>query len=126
MDIRTREIFVSKNVMFYETFLCNLEEKDDQTTTQEDNECMDLFEDIPVQEKIEEHAETKEYVETEEPRRSTRVKRTPTFLQDYRHQIMATPTDGSSKENKEVRYPLNSGLISQRSTEIHLVYLFTK
>ena len=58
---------------------------------------MDHFEDVPVQKEIEEHDET------EKPSWSTRVKRTPTFLQDYHHQIMATPTDESLEENKEVR-----------------------
>ena len=58
----------------------------------------------------------------EELRRSTRTRKTPTFLEDYHHQIMMSPCSKKLEENKKVRYPLNSVLSYKNLSEKQLNY----
>jgi len=48
------------------------------------------------------------HVEEDGMRRSTRIRRAPTFLEDYRHQIMLSPFNKELKQNNKVHYPIES------------------
>ena len=90
MDVHSREIFVSRNVIFYETYFCNSKSENSDETTLEDTDFTMYDATIPKP------TMTEENTEQEEPRRSTRVKRPPTYLEDYHHSIMASPCNNAT------------------------------
>jgi len=59
-------------------------------------------------------------IEQEQLRRSTRTRRTPTFLEDYHHQLMISPCEEKLKE--KVRYPLDSIMSYKSLSEKQLKY----
>jgi len=60
MDIHSREIYVSRNVIFYETSLCNLKDKNGQLVTQEGNDFLKYLHDNTTQLEVESHVEDKD------------------------------------------------------------------
>jgi len=47
------------------------------------------------------------HIEDESLRRSTRIRRTPTFLEDYHHQLMLFPHDKRMDKNNRICYSLD-------------------
>jgi len=59
-------------------------------------------------------------IEQEQLRRSTRARRTPTFLEDHHHQLMISPCKEKFKD--KVRYPLDSVMSYKSLSEKQLKY----
>jgi len=55
----------------------------------------------------EEQRQSQEQVEHEILRRSTRERKTPAYMEDYHHQIMATPCYKTLRNNDKVLYRLS-------------------
>jgi len=64
---------------------------------------------------------TKENTEQEEPRRSTRIKKPPTYLEDYHHNIMASPCSSLTQKSK-ILYLLSSVISYKGLAKSHLNY----
>ena len=101
MDIQTREVFISRNVIFYESSFCKPHNEIDQAFIQEDDDFTGIaYDDTHIQRETKNRTEQTEtmihddlsiqneagnFTEEEQLRRSTRTRRTPTFLEDYHH-----------------------------------------
>jgi len=115
MDVNPREIFISRNVIFYETYFCNPKSENSDDTTLEDIDftIYDVASPKPIV--------TEENTEQEEPRRSTRIKKPPNYLEDYHHSIMASPCSSVTQKSK-VLYPLSFFISYKGLAKSHLKY----
>jgi len=88
-------------VIFYETYFCNSRNENDDEIAPEDVGFI-MYDVASSKPTI-----TEESIEQEGPRRSTRIKKPPTYLEDYHHNIMTSPCSNMTQKNK-VTYPLSS------------------
>jgi len=116
-------------LFFYETYFDDLKERDEHVIGQETNDPMRYHCDDPGQIGIEknlidqeEQRQSQEQVEHEILRRSTRERKTPAYLEDYHHQIMATPCNKTLRNNDKALYPLNSVISYRKLSERQLKY----
>jgi len=131
MDIHSREIYVSRNVIFYESSFCDLKNKDNQFSqpaTQEGDDFMMYLHDgleQPEESHFErgEHGQNENNVIHDNLRRCTRIRRPPTYLGDYHHQMMITPYNKIMKP--KVRYPLDLVISYNKLSNNQLNYTFS-
>jgi len=98
MDIQTREVFISRNVISYESSFCKPHNEIDKAVIQEDDDLTGItYDDTHIQRETKKRTEEREimihddlsildeagnFTEQEQLRRFTRTRKTPTFLED--------------------------------------------
>jgi len=122
-DAQTREIFVSRNVLFYEKSFCQVTDKSERNELNYDQSFMEYMYDSPHDNyhrgSMNEVANT-ENRDFRDLRRSTRSRRSPAYLEDYHHQLLT-----SSEKVINIgttRYALNSILSNKNLSDEHFNY----
>jgi len=152
MDITTREIFISRNVIFYESFFYPFNNTSDKDRVDCNNDsceyiCNDVHDEYikrnrdtgTMHDVAEDDVEEIENnIETDILRRSNRTRKAPTFLKDYHQQLMmsinhegvknnliennAEEIDHEIKKSKKVYYSLSFYISYKRLSNKHLNY----
>jgi len=113
LDVKTREIFISRDVIFHEGTFIHLENRTDQLISKENHLCLP-FENASNY--ISETVQPKEDViqpedgtcQNGDMRISARLRKAPEYLKDYHHRISNSIKIDSNKT--QVKYPISSAL----------------
>ena len=109
LDTKSREVFISRDVIFHERTFIQLEEQIGQTDSEEDMSYLsyeNAGEHVQQQENI--NTQTKEDInESNDVRRSSRLRKAPDYLKDYHHHIHNSTI---SHNDTQVMYPISSVL----------------
>ncbi|XP_068484964.1 uncharacterized protein [Phaseolus vulgaris] len=111
IDAKTREIFVSKNVLFYEKIFCQVIDKSEQNELSYDQNFMEHMYDSYHRGNMNEVANT-ENRDTEDLRRSTRTQRSHAYLEDYHHQLLTSSEKGISSTTFLANSPEETPVLS--------------
>jgi len=123
IDAQTREIFVFRNVLFYEKNFCQVTDKSEQNKLNYDQNFMEYMFESPHDSyhrgNMNEVANTKNK-DVGDLKRSTRSRRSPTYLEDYHHQLLTS----SEKviNTGTTRYALNLVLLYKNLSNEHFNY----
>lgn len=124
IDAQTREIFVSRNVIFYEKSFCQVTDKSEQNELSYDQIFMEHMYDSPHDSyhrgNMNEVENTK-IRDTEDLRRSTRSRRSSAYLEDYHHQLLTSSQKVINTDT--TRYALNSVLSYKNLSDEHFNYV---
>ena len=102
LDIKTREIAISRNVVFYENMFPYKEKQNPDFNNQEQINFYTLFEE-PVKQNVADnniHNEQATSTTVDDIRKSTKTRKTSTFLNDYHHNIVGVIDTG------KIKYPI--------------------
>ena len=128
MDIHSREIYVSRNVVFYETRFCDMKNRNSQPSqpiTREEDDFMMYLND-GLEQPEESHFEREEQRQNEnnvihdDLRRSTRIRRPYTYMEDYHHQMMVASCNKNL--NSKVHYPFDFVISYNKLSDKQLKY----
>jgi len=123
LDVKTREIFISRDVIFHEGTFIQLENNTDQLIYEENHLCLP-FENASNY--INETVQPEEDViqpedgncQNTDLRRSARLRKAPEYLQDYHHRISNSVNIDYNKT--QVKYPISSVLSYDHLDKKHL------
>jgi len=108
-DIKTREIAISRNIIFYENIF---------PYNREQNNFNTLFEE-PVKQDITDndiHNQQTQNIDTDNVRKSTRDRKTPAFLNDYYYNL------AGMIDTKKFKYPISDAISYRKLSQKHTRY----
>jgi len=111
LDTKSREIFISKDVIFHERIVIQLEDQIKGINSEEDLSYLS-YEDDGEHKQQEENTHTQTEEDTSENhdvRRSSRLRKAPDYLKDYYHQIHSSII---RHYNTQVMYPIKESLFN--------------
>ena len=116
LDVKTREIFISRDVIFHEDTFVQKENSEEPTSAFEhdfwqaicENTCGYTNDNKQLEEEIHADKINADENTNEDVRRSTRQRKEPSYLKDYHHQISNSMKVNT--KNAKVKYPIDSVL----------------